>query len=73
MDIEDFGIVFGQKIVCPSHGWAFDVSNGKSENSRYILDVYDVKVLDDKVYVSIKPSNELEIGVRRDFGGVETE
>lgn len=45
-DIEDFGIILSAGIVCPRHGWAFDVNTGQSDRGSYVLGVWDVQVRD---------------------------
>ncbi|KAI9207635.1 uncharacterized protein BJ171DRAFT_493284 [Polychytrium aggregatum] len=70
-DIEDMGIIWGTAITCHLHGWTYDVTTGTCENSRTILDCFDVKVVDARVWVSRQPSNLDVKGPRRDFGGNE--
>ncbi|RMY53874.1 hypothetical protein D0863_13809 [Hortaea werneckii] len=43
-DIEDFGIVLSAGIVCPKHGWSFDLHTGQSDRGKYQLGVYEVDV-----------------------------
>lgn len=41
-----------KNIVCPWHGWKFDLTTGKNINdSRYTVPTYDVEVDDGGVYV----------------------
>ncbi|PZE20263.1 Rieske (2Fe-2S) protein [Paenibacillus xerothermodurans] len=43
----------GEILVCPWHGWEFDVKTGKSlvDPERYRVKVYEVTVEDDRVWV----------------------
>lgn len=46
------GLVEGGKIVCPWHGWQFDLKSGKSEQSAALgVDVYELKIEGDDVMV----------------------
>lgn len=41
-------------IVCPWHGWQFDITTGKSCQSRkYAVPTYDVTVEDGEVFVQV--------------------
>ncbi|KAJ2998680.1 hypothetical protein HDV02_004211 [Globomyces sp. JEL0801] len=71
IDIEDMGIVWGSGIVCSLHGWVFSLDSGQCDNSRFVIDVFEVKTVEDQVWVSFKPINDDVPGPRRDFGGVE--
>ncbi|KAI8899801.1 hypothetical protein BC833DRAFT_563819 [Globomyces pollinis-pini] len=71
IDIEDMGIVWGSGIVCSLHGWVFSLDSGQCDNSRFVIDVFEVKTMEDQVWVSFKPINDDVPGPRRDFGGVE--
>ncbi|KAI9005991.1 Rieske [2Fe-2S] iron-sulfur domain-containing protein [Gaertneriomyces semiglobifer] len=44
MDIEDMGVKWGCAVVCPLHGWVFDLTTGQCDRSSYMLDVYDVRI-----------------------------
>lgn len=42
----------GKYVVCPWHGWLFDVTTGVSpDDDRYAVPTYDVTVDDGEVYV----------------------
>lgn len=48
------GIVERGKIVCPWHGWQFDLKTGKSEQSATLgVHVYELKVEGEDVLVKI--------------------
>jgi nitrite reductase/ring-hydroxylating ferredoxin subunit len=40
-------------IVCPSHGWKFKLDTGNQPGGRKGLDAYEVKIVDDKVFVKV--------------------
>ncbi|HET6502652.1 MAG TPA: Rieske 2Fe-2S domain-containing protein [Amycolatopsis sp.] len=46
------GALWRGRVVCPGHQWAFDPATGWSEEKRRCQPTYDVRVVDDKVYVS---------------------
>lgn len=45
----------GEILVCPWHGWEFDVKTGESlvDPNRYRVKVYDVSIEDNRVFVHI--------------------
>ncbi len=45
------GFVEDEYIVCPAHGWMFNLRTGKTPSGTSGLDSYDVKLIDDHVYV----------------------
>ncbi|ABF42348.1 Rieske (2Fe-2S) oxidoreductase [Candidatus Koribacter versatilis Ellin345] len=48
------GVVDEGKMVCPWHGWQFDLVTGKSEQSATLgVDVYELKIEGDDVLVKI--------------------
>ncbi len=49
------GILTGYVVMCPCHGWKFDVRNGQyQENPLTTLTPYRCKVESGKVFVEIK-------------------
>jgi nitrite reductase/ring-hydroxylating ferredoxin subunit len=53
------GLRFSNKrnIVCPWHGWEFDLETGRHcGDPKYRLRPVDVKVRDNRVYVSVPPA-----------------
>ena len=40
-------------VVCPAHGWKFNLHNGRKPGGSRGLDSYEVKVVDDDVYVKV--------------------
>ena len=47
------GFVEEEKVVCPAHGWTFDLSTGKETNGSKGLTTYEVAVIKNSVYVKI--------------------
>ena len=48
------GVVDQGKLVCPWHGWQFDLVTGKSEQSATLgVDVYELKVEGEDVLVKV--------------------
>jgi nitrite reductase/ring-hydroxylating ferredoxin subunit len=49
------GILTGYIVMCPCHGWKFDVRNGQyTENPLTALTSYRCKVENGKIFVEIK-------------------
>lgn len=42
-DIEDFGIRLSAGIVCPKHGWSFDLFTGESDRGAYQMAPWEVE------------------------------
>jgi nitrite reductase/ring-hydroxylating ferredoxin subunit len=42
-------------VVCPAHGWMFNLKTGKQPTGARGLDVYPVKVVEDEVFALVKP------------------
>ncbi len=40
-------------VVCPAHGWMFNLKTGKMKTGRKGLDVYPVKIINDDIYVNV--------------------
>jgi nitrite reductase (NADH) small subunit len=48
------GVIEGNKVVCPWHGWQFDVTTGEAtHNPNARVSVYPVKVERDDVMVEV--------------------
>ncbi len=45
------GFITGNRVACPIHGWEFDLQTGKLGGERRGLDTYEVKVINEYVYV----------------------
>lgn len=40
-------------VVCPVHGWMFNLKTGKMPTSNAGLDLFPVKIIDDQVYIKV--------------------
>jgi len=49
------GFVEDEFVVCPAHGWRFNLRTGKKDSGSNGLQVYPVKVVDGQVYVQVMP------------------
>jgi len=49
------GFIEEEFVVCPAHGWKFNLRTGKKDSGSNGLQVYTVEVVDDKVYVKVLP------------------
>jgi nitrite reductase/ring-hydroxylating ferredoxin subunit len=50
------GVVEGSRIVCPWHGWTFDLRTGQSAmNPAAKIAAYAIKIEGDEVYVELEP------------------
>lgn len=47
------GIIEDEKISCPAHGWQFNLSNGCYADGRKGLDVHQIKLIGDKVFIKV--------------------
>jgi len=47
------GFIEEGKVACPAHGWEFELDTGKLVNAYAKIDTYEVKILDDDVYVKV--------------------
>ncbi len=48
------GVVMDGKLICPWHGWRYDVTTGiPLENPNLKVDVYRLKIEGDEVFVEI--------------------
>ncbi len=41
-------------VVCPAHGWMFNLKTGKQPTGARGLDSYPIKIIDDEVFVLVK-------------------
>ena len=44
-------------VVCPAHGWKFDLRTGNKKSGSKGLEIYEVKVFDENIYVKVVPKN----------------
>lgn len=49
------GFIEDKKVVCPAHGWEFDLETGKQPDGRRGLTVYETLVIENKLYVKVIP------------------
>ena len=42
-------------VVCPAHGWMFNLKTGKQPTGARGLDSYPVKIIDVQIYSLVKP------------------
>jgi nitrite reductase (NADH) small subunit len=48
------GVVDGNKIICPWHGWTFDTTTGAAtHNASVRVHVYPLKIEGDDVYITL--------------------
>ncbi len=48
------GFVEDGCVVCPAHGWMFNLKTGKQPTGARGLDSYPVKIIDDEVFALVK-------------------
>lgn len=49
------GFVEDEFVVCPAHGWKFNLRTGKKDSGSNGLQVYQVEIKDNKVFVKVSP------------------
>ena len=49
------GFIEEEFVVCPAHGWMFNLRTGKKNTGSNGLDSYPVKIFEDNIYVKIIP------------------
>ena len=47
------GFIEDEFVVCPAHGWKFNLRTGKKESGSNGLQVYAVEIADDKIFVNV--------------------
>ncbi len=47
------GFIEDGKVTCPAHGWQYDLKTGKIPNGVTGLDSYEVRIVDDEIYVKV--------------------
>jgi len=40
-------------VVCPAHGWKFNLLTGKKDSGSNGLNSFPVKIIDDRVYIKV--------------------
>jgi NAD(P)H-dependent nitrite reductase small subunit len=49
------GFIEDEFVVCPAHGWKFNLRTGKKDSGSNGLQIYPVEVVDSKVYIQVIP------------------
>ncbi len=49
------GTIEGCNVVCPLHGWEFNLENGKKNNGGNGLKTYKIKIENDYVFAEVIP------------------
>lgn len=47
------GFIEDEFVVCPAHGWKFNLKTGKQPTGQNGLDSFPVKIVDEEVYVKV--------------------
>ena len=47
------GLIEDCKVICPVHGWEFELKTGNLAQNRRGLQSYEVKIIDNEVFVKI--------------------
>lgn len=47
------GILTGNTVICPMHGWSYDVTTGKSVEASGCLKTYELRVQGNDLYVRV--------------------
>ena len=48
------GFIENDFVVCPAHGWKFNLKTGKKFGGSNGLSTYPVKIIDDQVFVKVQ-------------------
>ncbi len=51
------GFIEDDCVVCPAHGWMFNLRTGKTQLGSKGLDNYETKIINDDVYVKVIKKN----------------
>ena len=49
------GFIEDEFVVCPAHGWKFNLRSGKKDTGSSGLKIFPVEVIDEKVFVKVIP------------------
>jgi nitrite reductase/ring-hydroxylating ferredoxin subunit len=63
-DIEDLERA---SVSCVLHGWTFSLVDGKSRANNFVIDVYDVKLDGNQIWISMEATNQGITGERRNL------
>jgi len=48
------GFIEGGCVVCPAHGWMFDLRTGKRQTGSRGIEAYPVKIKNEEVFILVK-------------------
>jgi len=49
------GFIEDEFVVCPAHGWKFNLQTGKKDSGSNGLQIFPVEIIDEKVFVKVSP------------------
>jgi nitrite reductase/ring-hydroxylating ferredoxin subunit len=49
------GFIEDEFVICPAHGWKFNLRTGKKPSGSNGLDSYPVEIFNNQVYVKVHP------------------
>ena len=53
------GFIEDEFVVCPAHGWKFNLRSGNKDTGNNGLQIFPVRVIDDKVFVKVVPKESM--------------
>lgn len=53
------GIIENEFVVCPAHGWMFNLKTGRTSTGSKGLEAYKTMVVDEEVYVKVEEKKYL--------------
>ena len=48
------GFIEDEYVVCPAHGWMFNLKTGSTPTGSKGLDTYETKIIDEQLYVKLE-------------------
>jgi nitrite reductase/ring-hydroxylating ferredoxin subunit len=49
------GFIEDEYVVCPAHGWKFNIRTGKKPAGSNGLDLYPIKIEENKIFIKVNP------------------
>ena len=49
------GFIEDESVICPAHGWSFNLRTGRKPSGSRGLDTYPVKIINNDVYIKALP------------------
>ena len=49
------GFIENEFVVCPAHGWKFNLRTGKKDSGSNGLQIFPVEVIDENIFVKVTP------------------